>query len=251
VPGARGGYCRFISEAGSNVDTNEVVELSREFAQLGRELRGEGDNDAALQRMVQLAVKYIEPCTGASITVIQRGVGRSLATSDGVAARADTLQYELGEGPCLRSAERDNNYLLFDVATDSRWPRFCAALAEQTAYRCVLSFQLEAQDSAALNLFAEHPGAFSDDDVDLATVFAAHTTSLVALHEAEDHAAHLEVALQTNREIGAAIGVLMAHHKVTQDDAFSLLRTASQTLHRKLRDVASEVVATGTLPDPT
>jgi hypothetical protein len=38
---------------------------------------------------------------------------------------------------------------------------------------------------------------------------------------------------------------------VTQDDAFSLLRTASQTLHRKLRDVASEVVATGTLPDPT
>jgi hypothetical protein len=231
------------------VDTNEVVQLSREFALLGKDLRGEGDNVAALQRMVQLAVKYIEPCTGSSITMVRGGVASSLVTSDVVAARADALQYELNQGPCLRSAERDENYLLFDVEAETRWPRFCRALAEHTAYRSVLSFQLEAQDSAALNLFADQPAAFSDDDVDLATVFAAHASTLVAIHETADHAAHLEAALQTNREIGAAIGVLMAHHKVTQDGAFALLRTASQTLHRKLRDVASEVVVTGTLPE--
>jgi hypothetical protein len=74
-------------------------------------------------------------------------------------------------------------------------------------------------------------------------------TILVALHESEDNAAHLQVALNNSREIGTAIGVLMAHHKVTQDAAFALLRQASQTLHRKLRDVAAEVVTTGTLPD--
>lgn len=230
------------------VETNDVVQLSQEFAHLGSELRGDGDNQAALQRMVQLAVKYIEPCTGASITVVRGNSGHSLATSDSVAARADALQHELDEGPCLRSAERDENHELFDVERDPRWPRFCAALLEHTAYRCVLSFQLEAQDAAALNLFAERPGAFSDDDVDLATVFAAHATSLVALHESEDNAAHLQVALENSREIGAAVGVLMAHHKITQDDAFALLRHASQTLHLKLRDVAAEVVTTGTLP---
>lgn len=231
------------------MDASEIVQLSQDFAVLGRDLRGEGDNDAALQRMVQLAVKYIEPCTGASITVVRGGAGSSLATSDEQAARADTMQYELNEGPCLRSATRDENYLLFDVETDRRWPRFCAALLEHTPYRSVLSFQLEAQDSAALNLFADRAGAFTDGDVDLATVFAAQLTSLVALHESEDNAAHLEAALQSNREIGAAIGVLMAHHKVTQDTAFALLRHASQTLHRKLRDVAAEVVTTGALPD--
>jgi ANTAR domain-containing protein len=145
---------------------------------------------------------------------------------------------------------RDENYELYDVADDVRWPRFSAALLEHTPYRCVLSFQLEAQDAAALNLFAERPAAFSDEDVDLATVFAAHATSLVALHESEDNAAHLQIALENSREIGAAVGVLMAHHKVTQDAAFALLRQASQTLHVKLRDVAAEVVSTGTLPDP-
>lgn len=231
------------------MDTNDVVQLSRELALLGKELRGEGDNDAALQRMVQLAVKYIEPCTGASVTIIRDDVPRSLANSDAVAARAEVLQQELNEGPCLRAAERDQNYLLFDIATDTRWPRYCRALADETAYRCVLSFQLEAQDSAALNLYAEQPGAFSDDDLDMATVLSAHATTLIAIHEAEGTAAHLQQALETNREIGAAIGVLMAHHKVTQAKAFALLRTASQRLHRKIRDIAGDVITTGTLPD--
>jgi len=233
----------------TGMDANDVLQLSKEFAVLGKELHGDGSNETALLRMVQLAVKHIDSCTGASITVIRGGRGSSLATSDAMAARADELQYEVGEGPCLRSAERDANYLLFDVAAEERWPRFSAALAEKTPYRCVLSFQLEAEDSAALNLFAEQPGAFSSEDIDLATVFAAHTSALVALHEAEAEAANLETALQSNREIGVAMGILMAHHKVTRDDAFALLRQTSQTLHRKLRDIASEVVQTGELPD--
>ncbi len=149
-----------------------MLELSQEFAELGRELHGPGDNEAALERMVQLAVKHIGACTGASITVVRGNRGRSLATSDPIAARADALQYETEEGPCLRSAEQDANYLLFDVEAESRWPSFCAALRESTPIRSVLSFRLVAGHSAALNLFAEQPGAFTDDDIDLATVFA-------------------------------------------------------------------------------
>jgi len=232
------------------VDDDEVLVLSQEFAALGRELHGRGDDQAALVRMTQLAVKHLGACTGATITVVRGARGRSLATSDPAAARADELQYELAEGPCLRAAERDTNYLLFDAADESRWPRFCAALIETTAYRCVLSYQLIAEDSAALNLYAEQPGAFTDADIDLVIVLAVHTFSLVALHEAEHHAANLETALESSREIGAAIGVLMAHHKIPQDAAFALLRETSQALHRKLRDIATDVLETGALPDP-
>jgi hypothetical protein len=233
------------------VESNDVVQLSQEFAALGRELRGPGDNQAALQRMVQLAVKHIGPCTGASITVVRGARGSSLATSDPVAAIADDLQYEVNEGPCLRSAERDANYLLIDVADDQRWPRFSAALLEHTPFRCVLSYQMIAGDSAALNLYAEEPAAYETDDIDVATVIAAHASSLIALHDSEDRVANLETALETNREIGAAVGVLMAYHKVTQDEAFALLRAASQRMHRKLRDIATEVVETGALPEPS
>jgi hypothetical protein len=60
--------------------------------------------------------------------------------------------------------------------------------------------------------------------------------------------ANLETALVTARRIGAAIGVLMSRHQVTDAQAFNLLREASQMNHRKLREVAEDVVLTGTIP---
>ena len=64
---------------------------------------------------------------------------------------------------------------------------------------------------------------------------------------ARESAANLKLALHSNRRIGAAIGVLMATHKLTDSAAFDLLRTASQNSNRKLVEVAEDVVATGWL----
>jgi hypothetical protein len=241
------------------MDTDEMLELSLEFAAITAELRGdarttgdESDGTAkseALQRMVELAVKHIDGCSWASVTVIQNRAGHTVASSDPVAAQADRLQYALNEGPCLSAAENDADYLMFDVESETRWPRYAEALLQQTPVRSVLSFQLAAQESAALNLFADSAGAYDDEAMNVGAIFAAHATSLVAVYEAQDTAANLESALGSSRRIGTAMGVLMAHHKVTEDVAFGMLRAASQRLHRKLRDIAVEVVETGTLPD--
>ena len=58
---------------------------------------------------------------------------------------------------------------------------------------------------------------------------------------------NLEFALQSNRQIGIAIGILMARHKLTSDVAFDLLVVASQRAHRKIRDLAADVIETGAL----
>ena len=67
------------------------------------------------------------------------------------------------------------------------------------------------------------------------------------LAAAEGKIASLEEALGSNREIGTAIGILMNQRRVDSQAAFDLLRTASQHTHRKLRDIAAEVVYTGAL----
>lgn len=59
--------------------------------------------------------------------------------------------------------------------------------------------------------------------------------------------AELKSAVVTNRNIGAAIGILMARHSLTQQQAFDAMREQSQHSHRKLRDVAEEVLFTGRL----
>ena len=67
------------------------------------------------------------------------------------------------------------------------------------------------------------------------------------LQEARERAAHLERALLSGRRIGMAMGVLMASLRIREQEAFARLRAASQARNVKLRDIAEEVILTGTL----
>jgi hypothetical protein len=58
----------------------------------------------------------------------------------------------------------------------------------------------------------------------------------------KEHALQMEEALRSSRTIGAAMGVIMASRQVNEADAFALLRRASQSSNRKLRELAAEVV---------
>jgi AmiR/NasT family two-component response regulator len=53
----------------------------------------------------------------------------------------------------------------------------------------------------------------------------------------------MRAGLESNREIGKAVGLLMAFHKINDEDAFGLLRKASQDLNLKVAEVARRVVA--------
>ncbi|MGN6524269.1 MAG: ANTAR domain-containing protein [Actinomycetes bacterium] len=93
-------------------------------------------------------------------------------------------------------------------------------------------------------------------DLALAQIVVDHAvTAIQAARTAEQlqrdqaRAAHLETALATNRDIGMAMGIVMARHLVSADEAFNVLRRVSQLQHRKLRDVAGDVVLTGCLPE--
>lgn len=67
------------------------------------------------------------------------------------------------------------------------------------------------------------------------------------LADARTRIANLERALQSNRRIGMALGVLMARHQLTEDQAFDLLRRVSSRRNVKLAALAEEVVYTGGL----
>jgi signal transduction histidine kinase/DNA-binding response OmpR family regulator len=69
-----------------------------------------------------------------------------------------------------------------------------------------------------------------------------------AINQAQDEAANLRVALSSNRQIGAALGIIMQRYQLDNDESFSRLRSTSQRLNRKLRDLADDVVRTGDLP---
>jgi len=68
-----------------------------------------------------------------------------------------------------------------------------------------------------------------------------------AVDTAQDRATQIRGALDSNRVIGTATGILMVQHRLTAAQAFALLVTGSQHTNRKLRDIAAEVTQTGGL----
>ena len=60
---------------------------------------------------------------------------------------------------------------------------------------------------------------------------------------AMEHAAHLEETLRSARLIGTAMGIVMADQKLTEADAFTILKKASQRANRKQRVLAEELAS--------
>jgi len=80
-------------------------------------------------------------------------------------------------------------------------------------------------------------------------LLAARLRSEFALVQATDRVKHLERALDSNRIIGTALGILMATQKITSEEAFICLKQASQRTNRKLREIAEDVIYTGALTE--
>ena len=68
---------------------------------------------------------------------------------------------------------------------------------------------------------------FDDEAVETAAILASFASVALAGARHAERADQLEVGMATNREIGAAVGILMATHNITQERG---LRPAEQRL---------------------
>lgn len=234
-------------------------ELASEFAGIARSLFADRTVRGTLQRIVDFAPVTVEGCDVAGISLL---TGTEVATpvySNPAALEVDNVQYETGEGPCLDAITKTTTVYAEDLAVDPRWSQF-GPRAATLGLRSLLSCRLSAYGTlGALNLYAKLPRAYGAIDRTKAVIFAAHAG--IALGAAEvledagvslDREIHrieaLSGALASREVIGQAQGILIERERITADEAFGVLRRASQHMNIKLREVARYVVDTGEIP---
>jgi transcriptional regulator with GAF, ATPase, and Fis domain len=224
-------------------------DLAGRLSDLARTLQDEDGVDETLQAIVDAAVGTVPGAQYAALSVVERR--REIHTRAGTADvvfKVDQVQYDTGEGPCLSAVYEQQTVSLPDMTIEQRWPKFTARTAE-LGVRSMLSFQLYVhQDNlGALNLYSEHKNAFDDDSEHVGLLFAAHAA--VAMSGAQQQE-HLNKAIAARDLIGQAKGILMERHKLTADQAFSVLSRASQHTNTKLIDVARALTDTGQFTPP-
>ncbi|MFE9022661.1 ANTAR domain-containing protein [Streptomyces sp. NPDC007808] len=226
-------------------------EYAEQMAVLARELLAQDSVQATLDEIVASAVKLVDGCTAAGILAVRKGRAVTLAACGDMVHESDRLQGELGEGPCFdlaRGKDGERVYRIADLTQPQQtWQRF-AEQARRLGIGSMTGVLLytDDEDFGALNLYARRPGAFSKDIETAGWLLASHAAVALADARTIDQ---LEHAMQTRHAIGEAMGILMERHRLSEDDAFSVLRRISQHHNIKLRDVAQRVRSEPTAPD--
>jgi GAF domain-containing protein len=220
-------------------------ELLRDLSRVvfaGREL-GE-----ILGDIVVIAARGIPGAESTSITLVRGEEGYTAAYHGEMALAADELQYARGYGPCLDAGRGGVPLRVEDMRTEQRWPDYAPRVLD-VGVRSSLSVPLPFQNSTigALNVYSSVPGAFSSDESMEAGRTVAESIA-VAVANADAHAQlaeqarNMRLAMESRAVIEQAKGVLMAQRHVDAEEAFEILRAASQRYNRKLRDIALGIV---------
>lgn len=217
------------------------------FAALAERVYAADSLDASLEQICAIALDLIPGADRASISVlVARGEHmRTIAATDDRARLVDELQNSVGEGPCLDALTEEGFQMDADISAYSQWPRLRERVLTDTPVRGMIGYRLRPSPGgrAALNIFSDRPGALDDEAAAAGTILAAFAGVTLRAQLEQESAANLRAGLESNREIGKAIGLLMATSNLDEAAAFDILKRASTRTNTRLAAVAAQVVA--------
>ena len=237
-----------MSPDGVETTARQAADGLREFAR--RFATDWSDRPLEPQQLVDFSAHAVPHAVGVGLTLVRGNREPTpLAASNELAGIVDAIETECGEGPCLDAIEYDDITVANDLAKEEeRWPKFVERHAAPVRSMFGARIFLTGEDRGALNFYASDVNAFDQLDIGIGAMLSA-VASIALQHAVEQkRRVNLEIALESSRVIGMAMGILMANKLCTADHAFDSLRRVSQETNRKLRDVALEVTETGTLP---
>lgn len=227
---------------------SDARHLMSEFTQLAQALADAPDENARLKIAVECAISLVSRCDHAGITINEKGGLLTRVSSDDVVQRANVMQHELGEGPCLDVMRDQDTLVSTDLTKERRWPTWAPAVSRELGVGSMMSLLVYTtrHSYGALSLYAREGHRFDADDVAVGQALASH---LAVVMSAEREIDQLGLALGSRITIGRAEGVLMERLDIDADQAFDYLRRVSSQTNRKLVDIAAEIAQTRRLPD--
>ncbi|MEU0051824.1 GAF and ANTAR domain-containing protein [Streptomyces sp. NPDC006184] len=200
-----------------------------------------------LQALADRAPGLAPAVQGVGITLERQGRPLTVVSSGVGASDLDEAQYGQDDGPCLQSLRTGEEVEVADMLDEERWgpyPAYAAACGTRSSLS--LPIAAHTHTAGALNLYSPKAFGFADADLTGLRALAAQATGAIALAQriadAQQYADDLRTAMESRAVIDQAIGVIMGRQRCRAEEAFDLLRTASQRRNIKLRDLCRELL---------
>jgi transcriptional regulator with GAF, ATPase, and Fis domain len=214
------------------------------FARLAGTVYASAAFDEVYQAICSAAPRLVSGCDRASLMLLANGRSVTAASTDETARHIDSLERQTGEGPCVDAIAVEAAELVSEISVSSPWPALSAQVLAQTPVRGAAAFRLvvDGRKLGALNLFSDTAGALTPTSADQGAVLAAFASVALSAVTHRQRADSLQQGLESNREIGQAVGLLRAFYKISSEEALERLRRTSQDLNIKMSEVARQVV---------
>jgi len=203
---------------------------------------------ATIEVAALLAVLDVDGCDEAGVSIVRQRRSVSTPSATGPQARrADELQYELDQGPCLDAIWDAPVVDCPDITADPRWPVWGERVAAETGLHSLLAVRLFTHEDTvgALNLYSLSPDAFTARDREVAVALAAHVAVAVRGAQIDEN---LRRALSTRSVIAMSMGIVMERHDLSESQAFRALTQLASQEERRVVDIAEYIVRTRELP---
>ena len=208
------------------------------------------DLEAALSELTE-SVTEVLGLSGSGVTMAEDGQLRFVTAVSHASGELERNQEEQQAGPCRDAFDSGEVVRVTDVRQEStRWPEFSATATRlNVAGVAGIPMRLADEVVGALNLYADEPREWSDDDIAVAGVLAAVATSYVVnaskLRQQEQLSEQLQHALESRIVIEQAKGITSQKNAITIDQAYQLIRGHARSNNASLRTVAEAIVAVG------
>ena len=221
--------------------TEPPADLATIMGEVARQLDQPDSVADQLTTVLDAAVETVPGVDVASITVLHRdGRAETVASTAPLAYEIDLMQYELDEGPCLDALRRRPFLRVDDMPAERRWPVYAPKAAEKgIGSQIGLELYNDDRSIGGLNLYSLQSKAFDEDTRAAAWLFATHAAlAMGRTRQAEE----LNMALDSRKVIGQALGIVMERFGLDEHRAFQFLIRVSRNGNVKLRDVARRIV---------
>ncbi len=149
---------------------------------------------------------------------------------------------KVGEGIVGLVAKTKKPIVIPDVVSDERYKEKTMARKEKLVSMLSVPMMVKNRVIGVINCYTTAKYNFEKSDIDLLSTVANQSAVAIENTELMVKTRVVQEELETRKKVEKAKGILMKEQKITEEEAYDLLRKSSMTKRLPMKDIAEAVV---------
>jgi len=230
------------------VSEAESRDLSGEFAQAAGELLrlASTSQSRALNRLVELAARHVQGCSGATSVLWHGDEPAIAAASHPDLSELAEVQLACRRGPLIDALAGSKQTSCLDTLTEDRWPEYTSRALSMGVRSSVTLVHVSDPIALTLTMYATRPRVLDASRTPVGELLISFGSAVLqntsTFDQAQRTVRQLSESADSRALVDQAKGILMAGLSCNADDALRRMRDISQQRQIKVTEVARRIV---------